>query len=247
VISTESRDGITVIRLNRPEGHNALVPPFLEGLVEHLQQAGTTGRPVVLTATGATFCPGADLKWLANARDPALAVADLVAVHHLAISTLLEMPVPVIAAINGSVAGGGLGLALAADYRIAGQRATFTAAYFRLGLTPDGGASAFLERTIGAARTLELLLTNRRLAAAEALTWGMVSEVVADDQLIDRSVAFAGGLAAVPAYALRQSRRLLDTINMRDQLQLEAVAIRTAARGDVFRAALKAFLEAHPD
>lgn len=247
MISTESRDGITVIRLNRPDGHNALVPPFLQGLVDHLQQAGATNRPVVLTATGSTFCPGADLKWLANAKDPALAVADLVAVHHLAISTLLEMPVPVIAAVNGSVAGGGLGLALAADYRIAGQRATFTAAYFRLGLTPDGGSSAFLERTIGAARTLELLLTNRRLPAAEALAWGMVSEVVADDLLLARAIAFANSLEAAPAYALRQSRRLLDTINMRDQLQLEAVAIRAAARGDVFRAALKAFLEAHPD
>jgi enoyl-CoA hydratase/carnithine racemase len=246
VISTESRDGITVIRLNRPEGHNALVPAFIESLVEHLQQAGASGRPVVLTATGAAFCPGADLRWLGTARDPALAVADLVAVHHLAISTLLEMPVPVIAAINGAVAGGGLGLALAADYRIAGQRATFTAAYFRLGLTPDGGSSAFLERTIGAARTLELLLTNRRLDAAEALAWGLVSEVVADAQLLDRAIAFARGLAPVAPYALRQSRQLLDTINMRNQLQLEAVAIRTAARGDVFRAALRAFLEAHP-
>jgi len=247
VISTESRDGVTVICLNRPDGHNALIPAFLESLVEQLQQAGTSGRPVVLTATGSAFCPGADLKWLGTAHDPALAVADLVAVHHLAISTILDMPVPVIAAINGSVAGGGLGLALAADYRIAGQRATFTAAYFRLGLTPDGGSSAFLERTIGAARTLELLLTNRRLDAAEALAWGLVSDVVGDDQLVDRAIAFAGGLAAVPSYALRQSRRLLDTINMRDQLQLEAVAIRTAARGDVFRAALKAFMEAHPD
>jgi 2-(1,2-epoxy-1,2-dihydrophenyl)acetyl-CoA isomerase len=247
VILTDSRDGITVIRLNRTEGHNALVPDFIESLVEHLQQAGKVGRPVVLTATGATFCPGADLKWLANAHDPALAVAELVAVHHLAISTLLDMPVPVIAAVNGSVAGGGLGLALAADYRIAAQRATFTAAYFRLGLTPDGGSSAFLARTIGAARTLELLLTNRRLSAAEALAWGMISEVVADEQLLDRTVAFASGLAAVPAYALRQSRQLLDTINMRDHLQLEAVAIRTAARGEVFRAALKAFLDAHPD
>jgi len=247
VIRTESRNGITVIRLNRPEGHNALVPAFVESLVEHLHHAGTTGRPVVLTATGSTFCPGADLKWLGTAHDPALAVADLVAVHHLAISTLLDMPVPVIAAVNGSVAGGGLGLALAADYRIAGERATFTAAYFRLGLTPDGGSSAFLERTIGAARTLELLLTNRRLTAVEALAWGMISEVVADDQLLDRAIAFAHSLAAVPAYALRQSRQLLDAINMRNQLQLEAVAIRTAARGETFRAALKAFLDAHPD
>ena len=95
--------------------------------------------------------------------------------------------------------------------------------------------------------TLELLLTNRRLPASEALAWGLVSEVVDDDQLLGRALTFAEGLAPVPAYALRQSRRLLDTINMRDQLQLEAVAIRTAARGEVFRAALKAFMVAHPD
>jgi 2-(1,2-epoxy-1,2-dihydrophenyl)acetyl-CoA isomerase len=245
VISTESRAGISVIRLDRPDGHNALVPAMLESLVEHLDQAGASGRPVVLTATGSTFCPGADLKWLASYHDPAIAVADLVAVHHLAISTLLEMPVPVIAAINGSIAGGGLGLALAADYRIAAQRATFTAAYFRLGLTPDGGSSAFLERTIGAARTLELLLTNRRLSADEAQAWGLVSEIVEDDRLLDRAIAFAASLAPVPGYTLRSSRRLLDTINMRDQLQLEAVAIRTAARGEAFRQALKAFLKDH--
>jgi 2-(1,2-epoxy-1,2-dihydrophenyl)acetyl-CoA isomerase len=247
VISTESRDGIAVICLNRPDKHNTLVPELLDSLVEHLQQAGGTGRPVVLTATGSTFCAGADLKWLGTYRDPALGVADLVAVHHMAIATLLDMPVPVIAAINGSVAGGGLGLALAADYRIAAQRATFTAAYFRLGLTPDGGSSAFLERTIGAARTLELLLTNRRLGASEAQAWGLVSEVVEDERLLDRAIAFAEGLPAVPSYTLRLSRRLLDTINMRDQLQLEAVAIRTAARGPAFRAALNAFLDAHPD
>src|SRR5207244_2286705 len=209
VISTESRDGIAVIRLDRRDGHNALVPEFLESLVDHLQRAGPSGRPVVLTASGTTFCPGADLKWLAAARDPALAVADLVAVHHLVIATLLDMPVPVIAAVNGAVAGGGLGLALAADYRIAGQAATFTGAYFRLGLTPDGGSSAFLVRTIGAARTLELLLTNRRLGAVEALAWGLVGEVVDDDQLLERAIAFAASLAPVPAYALRQSRRLL--------------------------------------
>jgi len=246
VISTELRNGVTVICLNRPEGHNALVPEMLRSLVDHLHNAGSAGRPVVLTALGSTFCPGADLRWMASYRDPSLAVADLVAEHHLAITTILDLPVPVIAAINGSVAGGGLGLALAADYRIAAQQATFTAAYFRLGLTPDGGSSAFLERTIGAARTLELLLTNRRLGAREAHAWGMVGEVVDDDQLVDRALAFAAGLGAVPAYALRQSRRLLDTINMRDQLQLEAVAIRTAARGEVFRTALKAFIDAHP-
>ena len=246
MISTESRDGVSVVRLDRPAGRNALVPEMAESLVEHLKAAGAVRQPVVLTATGTTFCPGADLKWLATCGDPALGVAELVAVHHLAIVTLLEMPVPVIAAVNGSVAGGGLGLMLAADYRIAAQRATFTAAYFRLALTPDGGSSAFLERMIGPARTLELLLTNRRLGAQEAHAWGMVNEVVEDDQLLDRAVAFAAGLERVPGYVLLETRRLLDTVNIRNQLQLESVAIRTAARGAAFRDALKAFLDAHP-
>src|SRR5262249_32770367 len=123
----------------------------------------------------------------------------------------------------------------------------FTAAYFRLGLTPDGGSSAFLERTIGPARTRELLLTNRRLGAHEAFTWGMVNEVVGDDQLLDRAVAFANGLAEVPSYTLLMTRRLLDASYLRNQLQLESVAIRTAARGEFFRAALMKFHETHRD
>jgi 2-(1,2-epoxy-1,2-dihydrophenyl)acetyl-CoA isomerase len=247
VISTESYGGIAVVRLNRPQRRNALIPELVEGLVQHLTAAAASRRPIVLTAPGPSFCAGAELKWLASCRDPAHGVAELVAVHHLAITTLLEMPVPVIAAINGNVAGGGIGLAMAADYRIAARGSSFTAAYFRLGLTPDGGASAFLERTIGSARTLELLLTNRRLGAEEARDWGMVNEVVDDEQLLDRAVEFAAGLAPVASYALLETRRLLDTVNIRNQLQRESVAIRTTALGAWFREALQAFIEAHPD
>jgi 2-(1,2-epoxy-1,2-dihydrophenyl)acetyl-CoA isomerase len=247
VIESESRDGIVVVRLNRPDQRNALIPALIEALVEHLKRAGTSGRPVILAARGPSFCVGADLKWLGRQHDPALGVADLVAVHHLAITTIVDMPVPVIAAVGGTVAGGGLGLVLAPDYCIAAQRASFTAAYFRLGLTPDGGSSAFLERAIGPVRTRELLLTNRRLSAREALEWRLVNEVVEDDQLLDRALAFAASLAAVPSYTLLQTRRLLDASYLRNQLQLESVAIRTAARGDFFKSALRAFLEAHPD
>src|ERR1700694_2703368 len=246
MISTETRDGVSIVRLDRPERRNALVPALAQSLVDHLRAAADAHHPGGLNGSGSTFFPGADLKWLATCADLSLAVAELVAVHHLAIVTLLEMPVPVIAAVNGSVAGGGLGLMLAADYRIAAARATFTAAYFRLALTPDGGSSAFLERMIGPARTLEMLLTNRRLGAQQAHAWGMLNEVVEDEQLLDRAVAFAAGLERVPSYALLETRRLLDTVNMRNQLQLESVAIRTAARGAAFRDALKAFLDAHP-
>lgn len=246
MIRSEVRDGVAIVHLERTARHNALIPEMLSALVEQLEQINQDGRPIVLTGAGRAFCSGADLKWLGGHHDPALGVAELVALHHSAILTLLEMRSPVIAAVNGAVAGGGLGLALAADYRIAGESASFTAAYFRLGLTPDGGSSAFLERTIGVARALELLLTNRTLSARDALAWHLINEVVADDVLLERSVEFARTLPPVPGYALLQTRRLLDMGGIRHQLQLESVAIRTAARGPVFRAALQAFQAAHP-
>ena len=246
MIECELREGVTIVRLSRYERRNALVPELIEELVEKLAQVSRDSRAVVITGTNDAFCPGADLKWLGTLPNPAQGIAELVAMHHTAIVALLELRVPTISAINGIVAGGGLGLALAPDYRIAAQSATFTAAYFRLGLTPDGGSSAFLERTIGATRAMELLLTNRRLSAAEALDWGMLNEVVADDALLDRAVDFARRLAPVPGYTLLQARRLLDMAQLRHQLQLESVAIRTASRGEEFRAALKAFVAAHP-
>ena len=247
MIESSVRGGVMVIRLARTERANALVPEFLNALNHALQHAQREKRPVVLIGSGRAFCTGADLKWLASCSDPAVAVAELVAVYHTAIAAMLDMPAPVISAINGTVAGGGMGLALAADYCIAAEAASFTAAYFRLGLTPDGGSSAFLERTIGAQRTMELLLTNRRLLARQALEWGMVNEVVPDAQLEERAVAFAGDLHPVPGYALLQTRRLLDMSYIRNQLQLESVAIRTAARGARFRQAIQEFRAAHPD
>jgi 2-(1,2-epoxy-1,2-dihydrophenyl)acetyl-CoA isomerase len=246
LIGVRALDGATVISLERPAHSNALVPELLAELVARLGEAALAQRPIVLTGSAGAFCAGADLKWLGSCADPAQGVAELVAMHHTAIVSLLDARVPTISAINGSVAGGGLGLALAPDYRIASERATFTAAYFRLGLTPDGGSSAFLERTIGAARAMEMLLTNRRLGAAEVLEWGMLNEVVPADALLDRALAFARALPSVPAYTLLQTRRLLDMAQIRHQLQLESVAIRTAARGEVFRSALAAFLAAHP-
>lgn len=247
MIAVESHDGIPVVRLNRPDQRNALIPELLSGLVDELLKAQSQRRPVILTGSQKAFCAGADLKWLATFADPSLGVAELVAVHHLAITAIVDLQVPVIAAVNGVVAGGGIGLALACDYTFAAQSASFTAAYFRLGLTPDGGASAFLERSIGLVRTRELLLTNRRVSATEALDWGMINAVVPDDQLLSQALAFATSLSPVPGYALLQARRLLDSSNLRNQLQLESVAIRTAARGEFFKAAVAAFRQAHPN
>jgi 2-(1,2-epoxy-1,2-dihydrophenyl)acetyl-CoA isomerase len=245
LISTETRHDVAIVRIERPERRNAMVPEMLAELVDQLRGLNDASRPIVLTGSGAAFCPGADLKWLADCPDPAVGVAELVALLHSAIAALLNLAVPSIAAVNGMTAGGGLGLALAADYRLASDRASFTAAYFRLGLTPDGGSSAFLQRIIGSARTMELLLTNRTLDAREAHAWGLVNGVVPHSELVDQAVALAERLVRVPSATLLETRRLLDMTGIHNQLQLEAVAIRTAAKQPEFRAALQAFVEAH--
>jgi len=222
-----------------------MVPAMMYALIDALHEAASAVKPIILTGSGASFCAGADLNWLASFTDPASGAAELVSVHHRAISTLVDLPVPVIVAVNGSTAGGGLGLALAPDYCLAAESASFTTAYFRLGLTPDGGATTFLQRAIGPARTRELLLTNRRVSANEALAWGLVNEVVPTGQLLDRAASFASSLAPVPPETLLQTRRLLDGGVLRHQLQLESDAIRNAARSEFFKSAITRFRETH--
>src|SRR5207244_12169688 len=109
VHSMTTHDVIVVVRLERPERRNTLIPEMAQALGEHLRAASANKRPVVLTGSGDAFCAGADLKWLATLHDPAQGVAELGAVHHLAITTMVELRVPVISAVNAAVAGGGRG------------------------------------------------------------------------------------------------------------------------------------------
>jgi 2-(1,2-epoxy-1,2-dihydrophenyl)acetyl-CoA isomerase len=246
MIATEQRDSITILRLARPQQRNAMIPTLLEALSNTLAEAAkSTSRPIVLTGSGASFCVGADLNWLAALTNPADGVRELVQLHHQAILQMHELTVPLIAAVNGSAAGGGLSFALAADYALAAESASFTAAYFRLGLTPDGGSTLFLTQAIGAPRARELLLTNRRLNATEALAWGMLNEVLPDETLLDRAIAFANSLAGVPPESLVRTRRLLAP-SLASQLEQEAEAICTAARGDFFQHAITEFRNTHP-
>ena len=223
-----------------------MVPELMDALLECLREPRPDSQtPVVLTGAGTAFCVGADLKWLGTCADPAEGVAELVARHHAVVLAMLAAPVPIVAAVNGAAAGGGLSLALATDYRLASQKATFTAAYFALGLPPDGGNSAFLARAIGPARSMELLLTNRRLSAEDARAWGLINEVVPEEELLERALQAATNLMRVPAATLLATRRLLDAVGAEDlpsHLQREALAVRGAARHPQFRAALDRFL-----
>jgi 2-(1,2-epoxy-1,2-dihydrophenyl)acetyl-CoA isomerase len=187
----------------------------------------------VLTGEGAAFCLGADLKWLGSLADPGAGVAELVAQHHEVVLSMHRCPAPVVAAVNGAAAGGGWSLALAADYVVAAPSATFTAAYFRLGLTPDGGNSAFL-----GPRAMELLLTNRTLSADEARAMGLVNEVTEDP--LGRANELR--LEDVPGETLLETRRLLRP-DLERRLKDEAAAVEAAARRSEFKQALEAFLK----
>ena len=157
----------------------------------------TAVRAVVLTGAGRNFCFGGDLRAMAS-RDTGGDdyMRELTTYLHAAISHFVRMDAPVIAAVNGTAAGAGVGLAAMADLALCGTSSKFNLAYTKAGLTPDAGTSFLLPRTIGVKRAMELLLHNRTLSAEEALDWGLVNEVVADDgSCVARALELAEQLA----------------------------------------------------
>jgi 2-(1,2-epoxy-1,2-dihydrophenyl)acetyl-CoA isomerase len=184
---------------------------------------------LVLSASGPHFCVGGDLRAFVGQGDRLPAYLRRMVVDlHTAISRLLRMPAPTIAAVNGTAAGAGLSLVLATDLAIAARSTRFSVAYTRVGLTPDGGSTWLLPRVIGARRARELALTNRLLGSEEAHAWGLVNEVVSDDDLTARARAVALRLAGGPRMAFDQARRLLlssSTQSLETQMELEARAI----------------------
>jgi 2-(1,2-epoxy-1,2-dihydrophenyl)acetyl-CoA isomerase len=145
---------------------------------------------------------------MVGADEPGTLVQELAETLDSALQLLAGLDKPVVAGVRGAVAGAGLAVMLSCDLVVAGDATRFVAAYSAVGLTPDCGLSWLLPRAVGQQRALDLLLTNRVLPAAEAHSWGLVTELVPDDEVIGRAVALATRLADGPAWALGQTRRL---------------------------------------
>jgi 2-(1,2-epoxy-1,2-dihydrophenyl)acetyl-CoA isomerase len=248
----EVREHVAHITLNRPEVGNALDQAMARDLYDAaLRCAGDPDvRAVILTGAGNAFCVGGDLKsFLPQGEAIGQHLKEVITHFHGAVSTFARMDAPVIAAINGVAAGGGLSLACAPDLAIAAESARFTMAYTRIGLAPDGGGSFALPRLIGLRRALDLALTNRMFTAAEALEWGMVARVVPDDQLAAEAAALAAQLATGSRGALAAAKRLmrssLDT-SLETQLAAEGDAIAACAQAPDGREGIAAFLEKRP-
>ncbi|HEY6484685.1 MAG TPA: enoyl-CoA hydratase/isomerase family protein [Steroidobacteraceae bacterium] len=211
-IQVETRGAVALVKLNRPDSANTL---NLETAMDLLAAAMTCARnpavrAVVLTGAGRHFCFGGDLRSIA-AKAPAMDayLRELTGYLHLAISHFVRMDAPVIAAVNGTAAGAGVGLVAMADLAVCGRSSKFNLAYTGVGLTPDAGTSFLLPRAVGAKRAMELLLLNRALSADEALSWGLVNQVVEDSRLLDTAIAIAERLADGPAHAFGKTKRLL--------------------------------------
>jgi len=230
VVLTERQGAVLLVTLNRPDRLNALTPELLDALTDAWADAAEPDvRAVVVTGSGRGFCAGADLAATSQG-SPATNGLRRVYNPHILAMTALEKPV--IAAVNGAVAGAGLSLALGADIRVASEQAKFVPAFGSIGLVPDSGATYLIPRLIGYSRSFEWLSSGRNLSANEALAWGLVNDVVSADEVVPRALERAAALAEVPGLALPLTKRALTRASRRllvEHLELEAELYPVAA------------------
>ncbi|MBI4057327.1 MAG: enoyl-CoA hydratase/isomerase family protein [Elusimicrobia bacterium] len=246
----KNENGVLWLTLNRPEALNAFTRPMMEGLTQAFKDAAkdSSVRVVVLMGSGRAFCVGQDLKEHVALKPSFL--KDLRERYNPLIVRIRELGKPVIAAINGTAAGAGMSLALACDFRICAESASFHTAFVKIGLAPDSGNLFFLQRYVGATRALELVMTGRTLSAKEAETWGLVNRVVPADQLEAEASKLARSLAEAPAKAVELIKRMYNTSlfakDLPSQLDWEAHLQEIAGRTKDHAEGLQAFLEKRP-
>lgn len=203
----EAKDHIATITLNRPENRNSMTPDVLSGLSEALGRARADAdvRCVVVTGRGRSFCAGADFK--SRASGPELPPHERSFAMYSHFLSVLEVEVPTIAALNGHAIGGGLGLAVVCDLRVANREAKYGANFVRLGLHPGMATTYLLPRLMGLPRATELLLTGRLVNGAEAADLGLVNHAVAPDEVLPKALELAREIASAAPQAVRWTKQ----------------------------------------
>lgn len=245
-INVEQSGPITRITLNRPDAANGMNDTMTRELSDAARRCDTEAtKVVVLTGSGRFFCAGGDLKSFATAPSRGRFIKGVADDLHRAISTFARMDAVLIIAVNGVAAGAGFSLAVTGDLVLAAESASFTMAYTRAGLSPDGSSSYYLPRLIGIRRTQQLMLTNRTLSAAEALDWGLLTEVVPDAELPARAAALAQDMAATSRTSNSTVKKLLlDTYRtgLEEQMELEGRYIKDSAQSADGQEGIAAFV-----
>lgn len=247
-----ARDGdVAVITLCRPKLLNAFDLPAAVAVADAVEAAGSDGgvRAILLRAEGKHFCAGGDLAAMRASSDPGSYVRELAGAAARGLLAMRGAPKPVVAELKGAVAGGGVGLALGADVRIAEPDTRFSLAFLRVGLTPDTGTTWLLPRLVGGARTMELAFMPDPVRAEEAKRLGLINRIVPADELEAKAMAWARELAALPPLAVAELKALVDsahTTPLAKHVEKDTQAVaRTAASAD-FQEGLGAFFEKRP-
>ncbi len=237
------------VTIDRPARRNALTPELAGELAGEITRVTTGGAAcaVLLEGAGGHFSAGLDLRWLASlgATPPPSEIRAGLAQFQAAILAIVRAPVPVVALVRGSAAGFGVDLAVACDVRVAGTSASFTSAFARMGLVPDGGSTYGLPRLIGDGAALRFLLTGEVVGADAALRVGLVDEVVDDAALDARAAELAGALARAAPGSVASIKRLCradEIAGLERALRAEAEAQVEAFAGPEFQRRLTAFL-----
>jgi 2-(1,2-epoxy-1,2-dihydrophenyl)acetyl-CoA isomerase len=241
--------GIATITFSRPATLNALTTEMATRLLPDLCAEATRDdrvKVVVLTGAGRGFCSGADVAERIPAVLDAADGTALTTPVGAFVEPVWSIPKPVIAAVNGVAAGGGMSIACAADFRVLAESACFAAAFVRRGLMPDSGLTYLLPKLVPRSLALRILMTGATVTAADALRWGLADEVVPDGKLADAVHAFAAQLAAGPAVALSFTKRAVqrsDEQTLQAQLAFESWGQSTCFKTRDFAEGIRAFQE----
>jgi enoyl-CoA hydratase len=248
---TRPADGVALLTLNRPARRNAITFQMFDEMHDLLAKlrGDATVRALIVTGAGEGFCAGLDLDDAEKL--PLMSANEMMAGQEHwagAFEKFHDLPQAVIAAVNGAAAGGGLGLALAADIRIASANARFNAAFVRIGLSAgDVGVSWSLPRVVGLGRASEIMLTGDFIDAVEAERIGLVNRVVAPDELLPEALRVAGRIATNSPFGITLTKRVLmanvDAGSLRNAVEVENRGQTLATRGKDFEESLGAFRE----
>lgn len=220
---SEAAPRVLLLALNRPERANAINTKMAEELLAVFQDLASHGpetRCLLLTGTGKTFCAGGDLKERAQLSESAWREQHRIMEH--TILAMLDVRMPIVAAVNGAAFAGGLELALSADFIYASETASFALTETRLGIMPGAGGTQNLPRAAGLRRAKELIFSAVSFNAAEALAWGIVNRITPQDALMSESLAVAARIAANAPLAVRQAKKAIDggfTLDVRSGLR----------------------------
>ena len=243
--------GVATLTMNRPQVLNALNDDLLTGLRQGLARAKADAsvRAVLLTGAGRGFCAGADLAAGATqegSRDVAQSLRER---YHPIILAMRQFPKPIVGAVNGSAAGAGMSIALACDIVLAGESASFLQAFTRIGLVPDCGSTWFLPRMVGDVRARAMVMLADKIPAADALQYGLVWKVFADDQLLSEALAIAQRMARMPTRAydlIKQALAVSSGNGLGEQLEVEALLQGLAMATEDHKEGVTAFLGKRP-